>query len=150
MRIAVLSCVVLLFTHTAFAASRLPQLTSGSVDSKPPKELYSKGKGTIGLVSALVLGPVGWLGIRILSRNKTQRKKAGTGLKIWTTVVVTAAFIWLMVLWARGSGGGSPNLNFDGIGGSTSPSSKKPVSEATPQPPTYIPQPSSPQAIKPL
>jgi hypothetical protein len=76
MRIAFLSCVILLFAHTAFAASRLPQSTSGSDDSKPPAAVYSKGKGTIGLVCALVLGPVGWLGVRMLSRNKTQRKKA--------------------------------------------------------------------------
>ncbi len=151
MRIAFLSCVILLSTHTAFAASRLPQSTSGSVDSKPPKELYSKGKGTIGLISALVLGPVGWLGVRMLSRNKMQRKKANKGLAIWTTVVVTTAFIWLMVLACKD--GGKPdfsNLNFGGGGGSSHVSKKKPASEATPQPPTYIPQPSSPQAIKPL
>jgi hypothetical protein len=134
MRIAFLSCAILFFTHTAFPASRLPQSTSGSEESKPPKELYSKGKGTIGLVSALVLGPVGWLGVRLLSRNKTQRKKASKGLAIWTTVVVTTAFIWLMVLAAKGGGGGSPNFNFGGGGGSApvSKQKKKPASEAAP------------------
>ena len=154
MRISILSCFILLFTSTAFAASRLPQSTSGSEESKPPKELYSKGKGTIGLVSALVLGPVGWLGVRMLSRNRTQRKKAAKGLKIWTAVVVTTACIWLIVL---GLGvGGKPdfsnvNLNFGGGGSApVSKEKKKPVSEATPQPPTYVPQSSSPQAIKPL
>jgi hypothetical protein len=134
MRIAFLSCAILFFTHTAFPASRLPQSTSGSEESKPPKELYSKGKGTIGLVSALVLGPVGWLGVRLLSRNKTQRKKASKGLTIWTTVVVTTAFIWLMVLAAKG--GGKPdlsNLNFGGGGSApVSKQKKKPASEATP------------------
>jgi hypothetical protein len=115
MRITILSCVILLFTSTAFAASRLPQSTSGSEESKPPKELYNKGKGTIGLVSALVLGPVGWLGVRMLSRNKTQRKKATKGLGIWATVVVMTAFIWLIVLGGKG-GGGSPNFNFGGGG----------------------------------
>jgi hypothetical protein len=151
MRIALVSCVIFLFTHTAFAASRLPQSSSGSEESKPPKELYSKGKGTIGLVSALVLGPVGWLGIRLLSRNKTQRKKANTGLGIWATVVVTTAFIWLIVLAAKG--GGKPdlsNLNFGGGSTSAPASKKKPVSEAAPQPTIYIPQPSSPRALKPL
>jgi hypothetical protein len=136
MRIAFLSCAILFFTHTAFPASRLPQSTSGSEESKPPKELYSKGKGTIGLVSALVLGPVGWLGVRLLSRNKTQRKKASKGLAIWTTVVVTTAFIWLMVLAAKG--GGKPdlsNLNFGGGGSApVSKQKKKPASEATPYP----------------
>ena len=153
MRIAFLSCVILFFTHTAFAASRLPQSTNGSEESKPPKELYSKGKGTIGLVSALVLGPVGWLGVRLLSRNKTQRKKANKGLAIWGTVVVTTAFIWLIVLACKD--GGKPdlsNLNFGGGGGSApvSKEKRKPQSEATPQPPLYVPQPSSPGAIKPL
>ena len=145
MRIAFLSCALLLCAAVSFAASRLPQSTTGSVDSKPPKELYSKGKGTIGLVSALVLGPVGWLGVRLLSRNKTQRKKASQGLGIWTTVVVMTAFIWLMVLSAKGGGGGSPNLHFGGGGGSAPDAKKKPESQATPQPPTYIPQPSSPE-----
>jgi hypothetical protein len=153
MRIAFFSCAVLLLTHTAFAASRLPQSTSGSQESKPPKELYSKGKGTLGLVSALVLGPVGWLGVRLLSRNKTQRKKANKGLAIWGTVVITTAFIWLMVLACKsGEKPDFSNFNFGGGGGSTSVSTgkKKPVSEATPQPPTYVPQPSSPRALKPL
>jgi hypothetical protein len=149
MRTIILSCVILLCVQTAFAASRLPQSTSGSEESKPPKALYSKGKGTIGLVSALVLGPVGWLGIRMLSRNKTQRKKATQGLGIWTTVVVMTAFIWLLVLGAKG-GGGTPNFNFGGGGGSAPASKKKPEGEATSQPPTYVPQLSSPMAIKPL
>jgi hypothetical protein len=146
MRIAILSCAILLITHTAFAASRLPQSTSESGDSKPPKELYSKGKGTIGLVSALVLGPVGWLGVRLLSRNKTQRKKADKGVEIWAKVVVTAAIIWLLVLASKGGNG--PNWNFGGDGGSVS--KNKPASEVAPQPPTYIPQPASPRALKPL
>jgi hypothetical protein len=149
MRITILSFVILLCVQTAFAASRLPQSTGGSEESKPPKALYSKGKGTIGLVSALVLGPVGWLGVRILSRNKTQRKKATQGLGIWTTVVVMTAFIWLLVLGAK-DGGGTPNFNFGGGGGSAPASKKKPEGEATPQPPLYVPQASSPMAIKPL
>jgi len=88
MRITILSCVILFFTSTAFAASRLPQSTSGSEESKPPKALYSKGKGTIGLVSVLVFGPLGWLGVHLLSRNKVQRTKAGKGLGIWTTAAL--------------------------------------------------------------
>src|ERR1700729_1313075 len=126
MRIAFLTCALLICAAVSFAASRLPQSTSGSVDSKPPKELYSKGKGTVGLVSALVLGPVGWLGVRLLSRNKTQRKKANKGLAIWGTVVVTTAFIWLIVLACKD--GGKPdfsNLNFGGGGGSAPVSKEK-------------------------
>jgi hypothetical protein len=140
MRITILSCVLLLCAHTIFAASRLPQSASGSEESKPPKTLYSKGKGTIGLVSALVLGPLGWLGVRALSRNKTQRKKAAQGLDIWAKVVVTAALIWLVVL--AGKSGSLPDFNFGGSG--SAPASKEmkkePESEATPQPPTYVPQ----------
>ena len=147
MRITILSCVILLCVQTAFAASRLPQSTRGSEESKPPKALYSKGKGTIGLVSALVLGPFGWLGVRALSRNKTQRKKANEGLKIWGEVLFTTALIWLIVLGAK-SGNGL-NLDFSG-GGSAPASKKKPAPEAMSQPPTYSPQPSSPVAIKPL
>ena len=144
MRITILSCVLLLLTHTVFAASRLPQSASGSEESKPPKTLYSKGKGTIGLVSALVLGPVGWLGVRALSRNKKQRTKATQGLKIWGEVVLTAALIWLMVLGAKS--GNAPVFNFGG--GSSSPQhkdKKEPEREAIPQPPIQVPELSSPK-----
>jgi hypothetical protein len=161
MRIAILSFVILLCVQTAFAVSRLPQSTSGSEETKPPKALYSKGKGTIGLVSALVLGPVGWLGVRALSRNKTQRKKAGQGLKIWGAVVIATAMICLLVLWAKSGGGGSPNFNFGSSGGSApqqpKEDEKEPKIEAIPQPPIHVPEPplyvpqaSSPIAIKPL
>jgi hypothetical protein len=73
MRITVASLIILFFTHTAFAATRLPESANGSETSKPPTELYSKGNGTIGLVAALVLGPLGWIGIRMHLRNKIQR-----------------------------------------------------------------------------
>jgi hypothetical protein len=145
MRIALLSFVIVLFAQTTFAASRLPQSKSGLEESKPPKELYSKGKGTMGMVAALVLGPVGWLGVRVLSRNKTQRKKAGQGLAIWGTVVVTAAFIWLIVLSSKG-GGGSPNFNFGG-GGSSQKQKQKPQNENLPpvKPARFYPSQLSPK-----
>jgi hypothetical protein len=149
MRITLFSCVILLCVQTAFAASRLPQSTSGSEESKPPKALYSKGKGTIGLVSALVLGPFGWLGVRMLSRNKTQRKKATQGLGIWTTVVVMTAFIWLLVLGAKG-GGGTPNFNFGGGGSSPQQPKedrKQPEIEAIPRQAIHVPEPPFPRAL---
>jgi ABC-type Fe3+ transport system permease subunit len=145
MRITILSCVILLFTSTAFAASRLPQSAKGSEESKPPKTLYSKGKGTIGLVSVLLLGPIGWIGVRVLSRNKVQRTKASKGLGIWTTVVVAVACIFLIVLVTKATGGKpdltNTNFNFNGGGGSAPVpgQKKKPESEATSQPPTYVP-----------
>jgi hypothetical protein len=91
---------------------------------------------------------VGWLGVRLLSRNKTQRKKATQGLGIWATVVVMTAFIWLMVLGAKGGGGGSPNFNFGGGGSSPQQpkeTKKAPEIEAIPRQPIHVPELSSPK-----
>jgi len=60
------------------------------------KQLYDKGKGTIGLIAGLTLGPIGYVGAHLFSRNRTIREKAGVGFGIWfcvvgLTVIVVAA-----------------------------------------------------------
>jgi hypothetical protein len=90
---------------------------------------------------------VGWLGVRLLSRNKTQRKKARQGLGIWTTVFVSTACIFLIILACKG--GGTPdfsNFNFGG-GSSSSQSKHKKAAPDQDQPPLYTP---SPKVTQPL
>ena len=60
------------------------------------KQLYNKGKGTIGLVAGLAFGPIGYVGAHLFSRNRTVREKAGKGFAVWLiaiglTVLVVAA-----------------------------------------------------------
>jgi hypothetical protein len=64
--------------------------------SKPLRErqLYYKGKGTMGLILGLALGPVGYAGVHIFSHNQTMRDKAMTGMGIWIGVVVVGGLVW--------------------------------------------------------
>jgi hypothetical protein len=67
--------------------------------SKPFRErqLYEKGKGTMGLILALVLGPVGYAGVHIFSHNRTTRDKAKNGMEIWLGVVLITGFVWCCI-----------------------------------------------------
>ncbi len=82
------------------------------------KNVYDKGKGTVGFISGLLLGPVGLGGVYLFSHNHAQRKAAKKGCAIFGIVVVTAAFCWLLVLGVKdlGSSGGSGRSG--GSGGS--------------------------------
>jgi uncharacterized membrane protein YeaQ/YmgE (transglycosylase-associated protein family) len=72
---------------------------------EPPKKprrqrnLYYKGKGTMGLLLSLVLGPLGFASVHLFSNNITMREKADTGMAIW----VGSAFIGAVVLAAIAS-----------------------------------------------
>ena len=96
MRTLLLVITLSLSLQTTFAASAA---------FNPPKKLYEKGKGTLGLILGLTTGPFGYLGVCLCSHNLTQRKKAKKGMEIFGAVVITTAFIWLIVLSAKGGGG---------------------------------------------
>jgi hypothetical protein len=113
-----LAALFLLFIQPAFAVVAIPQ--SKVPTEKPPKVFYAKGKGTMGLIAGLTLGPVGWGGVCLVSHNRTQRAKAKQGCIIWTTVVVTTALIWLVVLAGKS---GSSGHGSSSRGGSRSGSS---------------------------
>ena len=123
MRITILlAALVLLFIQPAFAVVAIPQ--SKVPTEKPPKVFYAKGKGTMGLIAGLTLGPFGWGGVCLVSHNRTQRAKAKQGCIIWTTVVVTTALIWLVVL--AGKSGSSGSHHSSGSSGSKGHGSNAP------------------------
>lgn len=106
MRITFLVAAIVFFSiQPALAVVAIPQ--SKVPADKPPREFHSKGKGTMGLIAGLTLGPFGWGGVCLVSHNRTQRAKAKQGCIIWTEVVVTTALIWLVVLAGKSGSSGS-------------------------------------------
>ena len=123
MRITILlAALVLLFIQPVLAVVAIPQ--SKVPADKPPREFYSKGKGTMGLIAGLTLGPIGWGGVCLVSHNRTQRAKAKQGCIIWTKVVVTTAFIWLIVLAGKNSSSGSGSSSRSGSRGGSGSGSR--------------------------
>jgi hypothetical protein len=63
---------------------------------KPLRErkFFYKGRGTMGLLLGIVLGPVGYAGVHIFSHNKTMREKANTGFAIWIGAAIVGLLIW--------------------------------------------------------
>jgi hypothetical protein len=68
------------------------------------RQLYESGKGTIGWIAGLALGPVGYVGAHIFSRNKTIRENAGKGFACW---ILAAAVVGIVAgaVASRQSGG---------------------------------------------
>ena len=58
------------------------------------RQLYSKGKGTVGLILGITLGPIGYGAVHLFTHNQTQREKARTGMIVWIAVVATGAIVW--------------------------------------------------------
>ena len=124
-----------IFTYPAFAAVSIFSVSaavapsrSAVMQERPPakKALYSKGKGVVGLITGLVLGPVGYAGVCIFSHNRTQRKKALLGMEIWTAVALSALVIYLIIKGGfNGSGRGSGGNRGSGRGSAGSRSSGK-------------------------
>jgi uncharacterized membrane protein YgcG len=106
MRLTLLAAVLLFSLHTCLAA--VPGAVSLPVDpaAKLPVKnpVHGKTKGTLGLISGLLLGPVGLGGVYLFSHNRAQRKAAKKGCVIFATVVVAAALCWLIVLGAKDMG----------------------------------------------
>jgi hypothetical protein len=77
------------FAGTQGATAQLTAMDPSGHHKNPFKErqLYDKGKGTIGLIAGLTLGPIGYVGAHLFSRNRTIRQKAGQGFAVWFCVV---------------------------------------------------------------
>jgi hypothetical protein len=113
MRIIVLSVLFLALYHCSFAISIAPVLkpdtTVAGKDVAAHSKLYSKGKGTSGLIAGLTLGPVGILGAHLFSHNIAVRKKSVKGCEILGTAILVAAFSVLLIYSLKGGhhhGGG--------------------------------------------
>jgi hypothetical protein len=120
----ILAAALAVSLHTCLGA--VPASVSPPADStaKSPvkKNVYDKGKGTVGFISGLLLGPVGLGGVYLFSHNHAQRKAAKKGCTIFGIVVVTAAFCWLVFLGVKDLGG-SASSGSSRSGGSGSGSS---------------------------
>src|SRR5580692_5132439 len=105
----------------AFVSPVSPPVDS-TAKSPVKNHAYDKGKGTVGFISGLLLGPVGLGGVYLFSHNRAQRKAAKKGCVIFGMVVVTAAFCWLLVLGVKDLGssgsGGSSRSSGSGSGSS--------------------------------
>ena len=108
MRIAVQCALFLLLSHFSFASSMGPALKLDTAvageNVGSHSKLYFKGKGTVGLIAGLTLGPFGILGAHLFSHNLAVRKKAVKGCEILGTVVLVAALSVLLIYSLKGSG----------------------------------------------
>jgi hypothetical protein len=68
------------------------------------RQFYERGKGTIGWIAGLALGPVGYVGVHIFSRNRTIRRNADKGFAIWLGTAALAAIV-IGAVASRQSGG---------------------------------------------
>ena len=113
MRISLLLCAFLLaITGTGWCANAAPSV--GIIRSitanlgihkdhklhraikNPIKErqFYDRGKGTMGLIYTLVLGPVGYIGVHLFSHNLAMRDKSSLGMGIWIGAALVGGLIW--------------------------------------------------------
>lgn len=112
---------VSLHTFVGAAPTSVTPPADSTAKSHVKKEVYDKGKGTVGFISGLLLGPIGLGGVYLFSHNRAQRKAAKKGCVIFGIVVVTAALCWLIVLGAKNLGGsGSGSSSRSSGGGSRS------------------------------
>ena len=60
--------------------------------ARPPHRrwVYEK-KGTMGFVAAVLLGPIGYFGVRLFTHSEPFRYQAKRGLTAWTCIVVVCA-----------------------------------------------------------
>jgi hypothetical protein len=93
MRKTLFSLLFLLTIQQTFAASLAPRLASTeNAGAKPPSRRWVyKERAGVGHVMAkvggafagLLLGPIGYFGIRLCTRDEDTRYYAGRGLKLW-------------------------------------------------------------------
>ena len=154
MRVIFFSLLSIFFFQTSFASAVSPaavgpsllipdtnKVVSNTLSAPSPhsKTLYTKGRGTIGLIAGITLGPIGLLGAHLFSHNRAVRKKAALGCEIWVALAVLTGIVLLAAAsGGHGSSGGhsSPNFDFSGFssghGGNQDPHKKKKKREPEP------------------
>jgi hypothetical protein len=96
MRLTLLAAVLLLSLHTCFAAVPISVSRPSALGAKYPKPhlRFKERKGTMGFVYAVLLGPVGYFGVKVFSRHDEMMcYQASRGFKIWGTIVISAAIL---------------------------------------------------------
>jgi hypothetical protein len=93
MRKILFSLLILLTIQQTFAAALSPRPASmENAGARPPHRrwVYEK-KGTMGYVAAILLGPIGYFGVRFFTHSEPFRYQAKRGLNTWTCIVVVLA-----------------------------------------------------------
>lgn len=101
MRKLPLFLLLLLTIQTGFAA--MPSLrvaVTNNADSKPPRRYWAdkERKGTMGFVASILLGPVGYFGVRLCTHSEPFRYQAARGLKDWC-LIVAVSVVALGIAW---------------------------------------------------
>jgi uncharacterized membrane protein YeaQ/YmgE (transglycosylase-associated protein family) len=92
MRITLLSAILLLSLHVCFGATAKPITTSATMAKQHPR--FKERRGTMGFVYAVVLGPVGYFGVKLFSRrNEVMQYQAGRGFRLWGIVVASVVVL---------------------------------------------------------
>lgn len=96
-------------THAASLLSKPATAAFGTTFPKPHLR-FKERNGTMGFIYAVVLGPVGYFGVKIFSRHDEMMcYQAGRGFKVWGMVV--ASMLLLGVAAAlKDNGDGVSNL----------------------------------------
>jgi hypothetical protein len=93
MRKTLFSLLLLLTIQQTFASALSPQPASlENVGARPPHRrwVYER-KGTMGYVAAILLGPIGYFGVRLFTHSEPFRYQAKRGLTAWTCIVIVLA-----------------------------------------------------------
>lgn len=98
-------------THAASLSSKPVTATLGTRYPKPHLR-FKESKGTMGFVYAVLLGPVGYFGVRVFSRHDEMMcYQAGRGFKIWGMVVISLLLLGVAGALKGNADSVSPLLN---------------------------------------
>ena len=92
MRLTLLVLSFILLLDATNAASLSPQQATAARGTtfRKPHVRFKERKGTMGFVYAVLLGPVGYFGVKVFSRHDEMMcYQAGRGFKIWGMVVIS-------------------------------------------------------------
>jgi hypothetical protein len=80
-------------THAA-SSSSWPVAASFRTTYPKPHLRFKEKKGTMGFIYGVVLGPVGYFGVKVFSRhNELMCYQAGRGFKIWGLLVASCLIL---------------------------------------------------------
>jgi hypothetical protein len=83
-------------SRTVVVPAHSPVIGKEPLVKKPLRErkLYYKGKGTLGFIFGITLGPLGYGAVHLFSHNQTARDKAKEGMIGWLFIAMTTVVVW--------------------------------------------------------
>jgi hypothetical protein len=104
----------ILLLDVTYAASLSSKPATAALGTTYPKLhlRFKERKGTMGFVYSVLLGPVGYFGVKIFSRHDEMMcYQAGRGFKVWGMVVTSMLLLGVAVALKGNSDSVSPLLN---------------------------------------